>query len=56
MTESNIPIIQDPANPASNVAERPVSWTPFCKAVERWAHTLGLMHEGTLLPLESPRR
>nr|XP_026691711.1 2'-5'-oligoadenylate synthase 2-like [Ciona intestinalis] len=50
------PIIQDPANPANNVAERPVSWHPFRQMLEVWAHDLGMMEEGTLLPITTGRR
>ena len=45
------PIIQDPANPANNVAERPLSWTPFRQHLEKWAKDFGFMEEGTLLPI-----
>ena len=39
------PIVQDPANPANNVAERPVSWIPFRKKLEKWAQNLQLIKE-----------
>ena len=39
------PIVQDPANPANNVAEHPMSWTLFRKFIGQWAVDLGLTEE-----------
>ena len=39
------PIIQDPANPANNVAEHPGSWELFRKMLSTWALELGLVDE-----------
>lgn len=50
-----MPLIQDPASPVLNVADRPTSWLTFQKEAETWAICLGLMDEGTLLPITSPR-
>ncbi|XP_076822448.1 uncharacterized protein LOC143468872 isoform X1 [Clavelina lepadiformis] len=49
------PIVQDPANPANNVAETPVSWLPFRRMLEAWAHDLGLMESPSVTSLSTGR-
>ena len=49
------PIVQDPANPANNVAEMPVSWLPFRRMLEAWAHDLGLMESPSVTSLSTGR-
>jgi len=49
------PIVQDPANPANNVAERPISWVLFRRHVDLLGHRLHLMKDGVLLPWSGSR-
>lgn len=41
------PIVQDPANPANNVADRPHSWVPFRRNIRTWALQLRLIKDAT---------
>nr|XP_039274346.1 uncharacterized protein LOC120348292 [Styela clava] len=52
---ASFPLIQDPANPLNNIAERPLSWLPFCKAVEKWAQTLGIMRDEIMSHVHNKR-